>query len=291
MIIPVRLKNFLTYKSTLSRVGFVLVGIGVLLAMVSYAKGIQIMIFIPALVLALFLYSYWETYRIGKRIRAYGIREKDGYVIMLHGERVQDFSFRIGISDEHGITMLVPEESGIRFAIPKNASGKIIVFFTGSFDLVRHVMPLIEIDHRTDDGDTSQRTSDSDGNFFIFVKPYETGDRTDRMDSIKSSVRNAPFVKMIEHYETGDERRETDRREREISIQSKLPLTRKNDLKRAGTIQYLFILLNFSVILVHWNHWLMSGYLLATIAIVAGLARMNVILLKKAMTYRNVSMI
>ncbi len=69
--LPVRLKNFLSYTGVLSRVGFVLVGIGIFLALVSYAKGIQILIFVPALVLALFCYSYWEIIQIKKRIRVF----------------------------------------------------------------------------------------------------------------------------------------------------------------------------------------------------------------------------
>jgi hypothetical protein len=249
------------------------------------------MIFIPALVLALFLYSYWEISRIGKQVRAYGIREKNGYRIVLRGENVRDFSFRIGISGERGITMLVPKDTGIRFGIPRDVTGNIVVFFTGSFDLVRHIVPLIAIDRFADDGDTIRRASDSDGNFFIFVKPYETGDRTDRIDSIKSSVRNIPYVKSIEHYETGNQQRETEWKEREISIESKFPIGRKNDLKRAGFIHNCLILLNFTVISVQWESLLMSSYLLATIAVVAALVKTGKLPGGKKNRYRDSTLI
>ncbi len=187
--------------------------------------------------------------------------------------------------------MLIPENRGMRFAIPAEKSGGIVVFFTGSFDILRYVTPLIGIEHRNDDGDTAIKAEDADENFFIFVKPFETGDRMNRMDSIKSSIKNFPFVKTIEQYVSGDQRKKSNPEERIISIESTLPLERKNDLKRADTIHILFILLNFTVIFVHWNNVWMSGFLLATIGIVALLKKSVKIQENRIVWYRNSSLI
>lgn len=164
--------------------------------------------------------------------------------------------------------MLYPGENGIQFTIPKHLTGTIIVYFTGSFDILRFLAPLSEVDNRIDDGVTGTRVADENENFFIHVKSYEAGDRMNRMDSIKSSMRNTPFIKTLEYYETGDRHRNAGSNQRNISIESPIPLERKNDLKRADLIHFLLIFLNFATILIQWKNIVLSGLLLLVIIVV-----------------------
>lgn len=64
------LRDFFAYRSSLSRIGFALAFAFAFLSAVSYLKGIQILMFVPALAAALFLRSWWETRVIGRSLRA-----------------------------------------------------------------------------------------------------------------------------------------------------------------------------------------------------------------------------
>ncbi len=267
-----------------------LLGIGIFLLLVSYAKGIQILIFIPALVLALFLFSFFEISKIRKRLRVYSSKKDKHGFIRIHADSVRHFSFRLGIATRKGITMLQPEENGIKFVIPKGTSGELVIFFTGLFDILRYVMPLTNMS-LVEDGGEQQQVDGENEHFFVHVKSYEPGDRTNRMDSLKSAIKNTPFIKNLEYYRASDTNQIIDTSRQNITIESSLILERKNDLKRADIIHFLLILLNFTVIFVQWKNLILSGILLLVIVVVEILRRTVKIQTKRIAWYRNTTMI
>jgi len=57
-----------SYTGRISRLGFLLIAIAFFLTIISFVKGIQILIFIPAFVLAVFVYSLYELIRIRRNM-------------------------------------------------------------------------------------------------------------------------------------------------------------------------------------------------------------------------------
>lgn len=72
-----RLKKFFKYHSWLSRAGFLLFLVGFFLMLIAYQKGIQILLFIPALTLTLFSYALWDYFWISRNVR-FALREEHG---------------------------------------------------------------------------------------------------------------------------------------------------------------------------------------------------------------------
>jgi hypothetical protein len=140
-------------------------------------------------------------------------------------------------------------------------------------------MPLVDM-NQVEKKDSLQPSGAENEHFFVHVKSYEPGDRTNRMDSLKSAIKNTPFIKNLEYYRASEKNHIINSNRQNITIESSLLLERKNDLKRADIIHFFLILLNFTVIFVQWKNLILSGMLLLVIVVV-GILRSTVKIQKK----------
>ncbi|MDD2745190.1 MAG: hypothetical protein PHU93_01510, partial [Candidatus Gracilibacteria bacterium] len=184
--------------------------------------------------------------------------------------------------------MLQPERDSINFRIPPDSKGELIILFTGSFDILRHQIVLFPIQEDRQDQKQAPLDADEQKLSHIHVRKYESGDQTHRMDSKRSSIRNHPYIKTLESFVIGNNSQQ-DPLENSfpIRIQSALALVRKNDLARADTIHIFFILLNFTVIFVQWENYILSGILLLTILVVFTLRKTVIFPPKRIFWYKN----
>lgn len=96
------LRDFFTYRSSLSRIGFALLFAFVFLSAVSYFKGIQILMFVPALAAALFARSWWEVRAIRRDLRASVHAGESGYRLVVRMSGGRDFFLRPAYMSEDG---------------------------------------------------------------------------------------------------------------------------------------------------------------------------------------------
>lgn len=96
------LRDFFAYRSSLSRIGFALLFAFVFLSAVSYLKGIQILMFVPALAAALFARSWWEVRSIRRGLRASVHAALDGYRLVVRMAGGRDFFLRPAYRSEDG---------------------------------------------------------------------------------------------------------------------------------------------------------------------------------------------
>lgn len=100
-----------------SLVGFYLSAIGFFFFVAAFVKGVQVLVFVPALFLGIFLFSYFESERIRKTVGFSLERDRDSYRVFVHSPKPVGLSFRVAFADETGgftyaepdpVTMAVP---------------------------------------------------------------------------------------------------------------------------------------------------------------------------------------
>lgn len=87
-----RFDRWLSVSGALSKTGAVLLGLGILLALISFAKGIQVLMFLPAFILSLFFFSFWETWLLKRKISVFWTEEGNEKILFLRFSSANIFS-------------------------------------------------------------------------------------------------------------------------------------------------------------------------------------------------------
>lgn len=126
-----------------SLVGFYLFAIGFFFFVAAFLKGVQVLVFVPALFLGIFLFSYFESERIRKTVGFSLERDRGSYRIFVHSPKPVGLSFRVAYVGKGGsITYAEPEPSTMSVPYPKNGAESVRLYYRGSFDLFRKVADL-----------------------------------------------------------------------------------------------------------------------------------------------------
>lgn len=254
--------NFFKYRWNISRIGFILILIGIFLTWVSFAKWIQILMFIPALVMSLFLYSYIETRRLKKIIKCGFLKVWENYVINIVSPNKKNFFFRLWYKQWKDIFLLEPDSSDNYFNIPSDEDIEIIIFLKGTFDIIRNVVNIWKISQMWTVNLKKQSWEDYKNNTFFFVRKYEQWDNISRLDSIKTALKNFPFIKSIINYEYIKNKRNKNEDSLKLLVSSNQVLIPKDEKLKWNILKWLLILINFIVIYIEWENLNYNAFLL-----------------------------
>ncbi|EKE29182.1 MAG: hypothetical protein ACD_2C00210G0010 [uncultured bacterium (gcode 4)] len=268
------MKNFFKYRWKISRIGVILIIIGFFLSLVSFIKGIQILLFIPALVISLFLFSFFEVRKLKKSLKCNLLKEHEDYIISVRSPENLNFFFRIAYSDSSWIHLLSPDIETERFSLLQSEDIEIILFIKWTFDILRHVVKIWKIAHGGDSQKDSEAPDLRDGTFFL-VREYEPGDNPRRLDSLKSALKNFPFIKTILNSETSKNPRKKGLNELTLHIDSNRIVLPKDDSRKWTLLKWLLILIDFTVIFIEWENIALDAMIMVPIVIV------SLLLLKK----------
>ena len=92
--------------------GFYLFAIGFFFFVAAFLKGVQVLVFVPALFLGIFLFSRFESERIRKTVGFSLERDKDSYRIFVHSPKPVGLSFRVAYVDSQGRVSYAEPEPG-----------------------------------------------------------------------------------------------------------------------------------------------------------------------------------
>lgn len=218
--------GFLEFRSPISKTGLALLVLGAGLTAISFAKGIQVLMFIPAFVLAILLFSALDIFFAARAVRI--TREERTFVFSWKKKR--DFCFFRIAADE---VFLTPR-GNLFFAIPHNAK-KIRIFCEGKFGLFRKILlfdpPKL--------GKKEIREEDED--FYFQIREYENGDDTRQIDALRSAKSEKLFVreKIFHGRLTGNAESE----DNEMSVWSGEDLRPRKDVTSGERVEWFLIFL------------------------------------------------
>ena len=100
------------------------------------------LMFIPAFVLAVFLYSLFENYRIQSSFRYKFHSDKKGNYLKIFIRPKIKYNFILGyISNSGKIQFLKPDYNG-QFKLEQDKKYKLVLYVFGSFDIFRKIVHI-----------------------------------------------------------------------------------------------------------------------------------------------------
>ncbi|MFZ3233727.1 MAG: hypothetical protein WA194_09715 [Patescibacteria group bacterium] len=110
-----------SFFAGVSLVGFYLFAIGFFFFVAAFIKGVQVLVFVPALFLGIFLFSYFESERIRKTVGFSLERDKESYRIFAHSPKPVGLSFRVAYVDSSGgVSYAEPDPETMAVPYPRS---------------------------------------------------------------------------------------------------------------------------------------------------------------------------
>lgn len=178
-------KNFFKYKWWLSRSWFLLIFIALFLTIISFSKGIQILIFIPAFVLSIFLYSLYEIYIINKSLNFNFFSDKNWNNLKLFVKPWIKYNFIIANKEINNEINFLQVNTGLSYILKEDKDYHLFIYVYWSFDIFRKVIDLWKI----------KLDSEKEKHQFFISEKYTDWKELHHLDNLKSSVKNIPFIK------------------------------------------------------------------------------------------------
>ena len=255
------MKGLFRYRWSLSRIWLILVLIAFFLTLVSYIKWIQILMFIPALVLALFFYSYLEVRKLKKFVVPTLMKQRSEYLIYFRTTKNIEFFFRVGCKIGDEVTLL-KQRSSQAFSFPNDPRAEVVVYLKWSFDILRYVVNLWKINRKTSIAKLQIDSNDYNDNSFFLVRWFESWDSTKRLDSMRTAIKDSPYVRAMMNFENDNSWLRSDRSNLALKVASNQKLEIKDELYRSDFMKWLLIALNIIVIHIEWQDYMLSLSLL-----------------------------
>ena len=228
--------------------------IGIFLSAVSFVKWIQILMFIPALVISLFLYSFIEVQKLKRNIKCSLLKEWENYIVSIVNNSKSNFFLRVWYKNWNDIFLLNQVSVGNFFNIPNKEEIEIILFLKWTFDILRNVINIWKISHLWSSKINRSIRQDYNDNTFFFIREYEPWDNIGRLDSIKSALKNSPFIKSIINFEFSKWNKNKNDNWLKLIISSNNIILAKDETKKWNILKWLLILINFIVIYIEWEY-------------------------------------
>lgn len=233
-----KIKN-IQYTWRISRSWYLLMLIAFFLTGISYLKGIQILMFIPAFVGAIFVYSLWELRNISRHIRIEkNFKQRSLQIYIKPGMK---YNFILWAQDSYrGQYFLEPREDA-SYKLKKDQQYDLFLYVFGSFDIFRL---------RREVGALEISLPWEDMSFQISEKYTENSDLS-KLDVLKTSGSDIPYIKntYIESNSVGKE--------------DTLSLESNNILKTVSTrglAKYHFIMIGLGALatIIEWESWILN---------------------------------
>ncbi len=179
------IKNFFKYKWFLSRSWFLLSLIAIFLTFISFFKGIQILMFIPAFVLSIFLYSILENYFILKNFRLNFYSDKTWNNLKIFVKKWYKYNFIIWNVKQNWEIEFLEVWSPLKFTLNKNEKYDLILYLYWSFDIFRKIINIWKV----------RFNNDNETYEFYLSEKYSEDKNMQHLDNLKTSINNIPYIK------------------------------------------------------------------------------------------------
>ncbi|HRI36842.1 MAG TPA: hypothetical protein PK765_07520 [bacterium] len=143
--------------------------------------------------------------------------------------------------------------------------GKIVLFVSGRFDILRRLVSVPPAPRSTP---VSARQFPRVEDGYPMVREYEPGDFAGRIDPLRSSTKDEPYVRVPHSETTSTHQTTTDNR---IRISSNVALSDHRPDEGSWLGKWLIIGICIAIVTLQWESILLSGSLLLTIATVLAL--------------------
>lgn len=238
-------------KIGFSAFGGYLAAIGIFLYAIAYLKGAQVLMFVPALFLSVLAFSYFETRRLVRRSSFSFEPASTGFRLFASLPERAGASLRIAFLLPDGTTAYPePDAASASYRIPGSGC-EISVVLRGTFDLFREVRHIGTAEPAAELG-VSRASRPDDA--FLSIRPYRDGEFLDRVDVLKSSASDRPYVRVWEVSSTPSVH-DASGSFRTLSVRSNVPVSVSAPLADAPKIQWRLIALCSLVIAVQWENW------------------------------------
>jgi hypothetical protein len=185
-------KELFTAKSHLSKTGAALLGLSILLILISFVKGIQVLMFVPAFVLALFVYSYFDVKRVKNALDFALEAKKERIVVRIIFRIPVDFCFFGILFSNTERAELLPVGEGLSVTMPAT-NGKVFLAIHGKLNIFRAFLPLPDFTEAFKNR-KEQQINQMEEVYFL-LRPLQDGDDTKRIDAKQSAKRGEWYVK------------------------------------------------------------------------------------------------
>ena len=247
-----KMNHCFSARCPVSKTGVLLLTLALVLTSISFTKGIQILMFIPAFVLAIFLYSFFDLYFKSRNIQVSNYN--NGTETSLHIQVQKPYKhlfFELAFDNGKKIHFLQPNQS---FVIPKvkEEKGDYLFIIQGKLDVVRKVILLNNISSESVNKEDEVREKEED--FYFHIRQYQEGDDSIRIDAMQSAKRGALYIR-----ETLEEKGECGtplKKDKEnIMLNSNKQLAFRSGIKNSEYLEYFIILLGILGVHLEWQQW------------------------------------
>lgn len=266
-------KNFINYRLTFSRAGILLMLIGYLLTFVSFIKWIQILMFIPAFVLAIFMYSFFEYVSIYRNIKYNVSIWKLWNVLKIFSPVHKKYNYILAYKDESWyINFLVPKPD-LSYDLDITKTYHLYLYVFGKFDIFRKKIYIWKYDF----------TKESENDTYFISKKYENGDVFWKFDILKTSLNNHPYIKKEENIHNYNKNKIS------LKIQSNNDLELK--WKQNITLLHILLIIVGSIwLVIEWQDMVLNSILILSVILCLYLKKKYKFLTEKSQkTYMIVS--
>jgi len=239
----------------ISKTGMLLIFIGLILTFISFWLGVNILMFIPAFVLSVFIYSFLNVYFLSKRLTIIWQKVlKKIHLKILWNKKIDYAYFKLAFKNHINTEYLIPDEKLI-FNSPYNSAGRYYFIIQGRLDVFRKVIKLdIPPSFNSNDIKNNDETQHKDQYFFI--KPYEEGDDTSRIDALQTCKRNRIHIREKVIDLTRRIKEKLNLKNFKIILDSNYPLSKRTDLERGPILEWILIGLGLVGIQLEWNNYM-----------------------------------
>lgn len=259
-----KLDYWLKGRGFLSRTGYVLLFIAGFLTATSFYTGAQVLMFAPAFVIALFLYSFFDVILKRRLIEAAWTADKNGITLDIVFRKNFDFSFfYLAIKEGKSVRILTPE-SGLFFSAPKD-HGQLLLLLQGRLDIFRVRLPIAPLPENL--ALKIQRTDPADGDIYFILRPLEDGDDAQRIDAVQSARHNSWYVREAV-IDTPESPEKTTVNADQILLHGSSAIVGRTDVALGAWVEWSMIFIALLAVLIQWSDIVYLVAALLTLALV-----------------------
>lgn len=246
------LKNLFTYKSRISRSGFLLILIAIFLTIISFIKGIQILIFIPSFIVAIFLYSLVELIILNKHLTIWKYSDNNWNYLKIYVHEKYNSNFIIWNKKNNWEIEFLEIQRWNYYQLDKNLEYDLIVFVFWSFDIFRKKINIWKL---------FLDWNKYKINNYVISEKYNVDKEISKIDSLKTSLSEVPYIKELNSVNID----KIDSSRLNIISNIKLnPTEHKNILK----LHFILILLWLIWLFIEWNNIVLNSIIILNILLV-----------------------
>ncbi len=191
--------------------------------------------FIPAFVLALFIYSFFDVRFKRKQVAAGWKNDEHLELHLQFKQEIDSCRFFLVFDTGETIERMEPR-AGLSFAVPQH-KGEVKLLILGRFDIFRATIALPKVPEPKHE--QSGKLAEL-GELYFLLRPFEEGDQLRRIDALQTAKRDELYVRRIIH-EAPARRRRKRSGKMQMALLANYPIFPKKNVELARIIEWLII--------------------------------------------------